>query len=246
MRAASPAIERIHSLHLHGVHHTPLYDGAFPFSPNDSSQSNKRGDRLAPGDTFDYHYTVPHLSTAGVWAYYDGAVSQQMSIGLGAFGAVVVRAGGESKPAPPTQPLRSPTDTPTQFANIPQPGGAVEYLFILHELTGIGTCLNGRQLLGNTPTVIGRLNTRIKFRVLNLALRAHVFHLHGHRWKRGDDWTDNETIPPGGGFVFDLQEGTVENGGSNGEWGITIPTAPPLMGSFVVTDGGALTLTTGV
>jgi manganese oxidase len=242
LRANVSEAERTHSLHLHGVQRFPFDDGTYPYAPPDPAQNNQRGDRVPPRSSFDYHYTVPHLSTAGVWAYHDASIAQQASIGLGAFGAVVVRQGGEARPQLPTQPLRGASDTPTSFANVPQPPSAGEHLFVVHELTGVGECLNGRQGAGNTPTVLARHNARAKFRVLNLTTRAQTFHLHGHRWRRGDDWTDAETIPAGGGFTFEVLEGTAENGGGHGEWAITIPTAPQLKASLIVTDGGALTL----
>lgn len=245
LRANVSEAERMHSIHAHGVQHAPLYDGTYPYAPSDPSQGNKRGDLVPPRESFEYHYTVPHLSNAGVWAYHDGSIAQQASIALGAFGAIIVRAGGEGKPNLPAQSLRAASDTLTRFANVPQPPAAGEHLFVLHELTGIGECLNGRVGAGNTPTILGRLNTRVKFRVLTLTTRAQTFHLHGHRWKRGDDWTDAETIPAGGGFTFEVLEGSAENGGGNSEWAITFPSAPRVNGSLVVTEGGLVGLSSG-
>lgn len=242
LRANVPEAERIHSLHIHGMQHAPLHDGVFPFAQPDPGQVGKRGDRVRPNESFEYRFTVPHLSTAGVWAYSDQSANAAASIALGAFGAVVVRAGGEGKAMLPATPVRGPNDTATQFENVPQPPAADEHLIVFHELKGVGDCLNGRQFVGNTPTVLGRLNTRIKFRVLNLTPRAQSFHLHGHRWRRGDDWTDTEIVPSGGGFSFEILAGTAENGGGNGEWAISSASAPGLMGSLVITDGGRLTL----
>lgn len=241
-RANVSDAERIHSLHAHGVQHKVVHDGIFPFAPADSSQNNSRGDRLKPGESFDYYYSVIHLSNAGVWAYCDGAMFAQQSIALGACGAIVVRAGGESRAQLPAQSLRASSDTPTRFADVPQPPPSVEHLLVIHDLAGIGECLNGRQGIGNTPTFLARVNTRVKFRVLNLTTRAQTFHLHGHRWRRGDDWTDAETIPADGGFSFEILEGSAENGGGNGEWAITFPSAPNVRASLVVTEGGALEL----
>ncbi len=233
--------QRVHSLHAHGVTHAPLSDGTFPYAPPDPAQANRRADRLLPGESFTYRYAVPHLSTAGIWAYHDGSVNSAESIPLGACGAIVVRAGGEGRPILPSRPLRTAGDTPTKFANIPPPP-PVEHLILIHELTGIGTCLNGRNLTGSTPLLLARLNQRVKFRVLNLTARAHTFHLHGHRWRRGDDWTDSENIPAFGGVSLEILQGTAEHGGGNGEWAITIPSAPGLSASIIITEGGTLTL----
>ncbi|TAH52829.1 MAG: hypothetical protein EYC68_05485 [Chloroflexota bacterium] len=244
MRAGFSESERTHSLHAHGVQHSVMYDGTYPISPPDPSQGNKQGDRVPPGGTFDYLFTVPHLSNAGVWMYHDHSMAAASSIARGAFGAIVVLAGGESRPILPTQPLRVASDSATHFANVPVPPAAGAHLFFLHELAGVGECLNGHQRLGNTPSVIARTNTRVKFRVLNLTNRAQSFHLHGHRWKRGDDWVDTEVVGVGGGMSFEVLEGTAETGGGNGEWMISSPTSE-VCGSLIVTDGGALSLPIG-
>lgn len=235
LRAGFSEQERAHSLHFHGLQHAPAQDGTFPLAPT--------GDRVAPRANFDYSFTVPHLSNAGVWAYHDASVSKDNSIALGAVGTIIVRQGGEGRPLLPTQAVRGANDTPIHFANVPQPPAQGEHLFVIHELAGVGECLNGRIGLGNTPSVLARVNTRVKFRVLNVTTRAQTFHLHGHRWRRGDDWTDTETIPAGGGFSFEVLEGSAENGGGNGEWAITFPTAPRLLASLVVTNGGVVDLT---
>jgi FtsP/CotA-like multicopper oxidase with cupredoxin domain len=64
-----------------------------------------------------------------------------------------------------------------------QPPKRAQYLQLFHELPGVGSCINGRQFLGNTPTVIGGLDTKMRFG-LGAMDRAtfHTFHLHGHRW----------------------------------------------------------------
>ncbi len=245
MRANVPNEERIHSLHARGLQHANVYDGAYPISPPDAAQSNKRGDRIAPGETFDYHYSVPHASNAGVWLYHDASLAQEKSIALGAFGAIVVRGGGEMKPNLPTTPLRTPSDTSTHFSNVPQPPASGDHLFVFHELAGMGECLNGRQWLGNTPTVIARNNTRVKYRVVNFSSRAQAFHLHGHRWRLGDDWIDTISIGVGAGITFEILEGTAENGGGAGEWLIASSMSETTRASLVVTDGGAVNLAMG-
>jgi FtsP/CotA-like multicopper oxidase with cupredoxin domain len=245
MRQGVPDAARIHSLHAHGLTASALYDGTYPLSPPDPRQNNQRGDRVAPGESFDYFYTVPHLANAGAWLYHDRSVAFRENILLGAFGVMLVRQGGEARSPNPPQVLRTSTDTPTRFANISPPPSAVEHIVVAHELTGAGVCVNGRQRLGNTPTLLTRLNTRTKFRVLNLTEHAQAFYLHGHRWRIGNEWTDTELIPPGGATTFELLEGTAENGGSNGEWLFTFNALTETCGSLALTDGGALTLAMG-
>lgn len=244
-RAGLSDAQRAHSLHAGGVNHKPLYDGTYPLSQPDPAQGNRQGDRVAPGDSFTYAYTVLHSSTAGVWFYHDASLTAQESVALGAFGAIIVRGGGESKGILPAAPLRGAGDTPTRFASVPTPPPTGEHLFFLHDLPGVGTCVNGRQLLGNTPTILARLNTRVKFRVVNLTSRTQSFHIHGHRWRKGDDWVDTRHLAAGEGVTFEVLEGTSEDGGGTGEWMISgYPEQNPL-GSLVVTEGGALQLAVG-
>lgn len=245
-RPGLSARARTHSFYVHGLQHTNPNDGTYPFSTPDPAQGNKQGDRVAPGDSFDYRFTLPHASNAGVWLYHDASVSRAASVALGAFGAIIIRAGGEMKSNLPPGPLHTSADTPLSFAAVPQPPPSGEHLFFYHELAGAGECLNGRQFLGNTPTVLGRLNTRIKYRVLNFTGRVQTIHLHGHRWVRANGWTDTETIGIGAGWTFEVLEGSAESGGGAGEWAITANQSDSTMSSLVITDGGALTLQSGV
>jgi len=45
-------------------------------------------------------------------------------------------------------------------------------------------CMNGRQFLGNTPTVVGGPDTVMRFGVVGMGSESHTFHLHGHRGDR--------------------------------------------------------------
>jgi hypothetical protein len=241
-RAGLSAAQRTHSLHAGGVNHKAFSDGAFPLSPSDAAQANKQGDRVAPGESFTYAYSVLHSSTAGVWFYHDYSIEHQASILQGAFGAIIVRGGGESKSILPARPLHTPGDTATTFARVPAPPPTGEHLLFLHELADAGICVNGRQLLGNVPVLLARLNTRVKFRVINFTRRAQTFHIHGHRWRRGDDWVDTRELGVGEGLTFEVLEGTSEGGGTEGEWLLTLyPDRTPLA-SLVVTEGGPLRL----
>lgn len=245
MRQNVPDASRVHSLHAHGLTASALYDGTYPLSPPDSRQGNKRGDRVAPGESFDYFYTVPHLANAGAWLYHDRSVAFRENILLGAFGVVLIRQGGEARAQTIPQIARGANDTPTQWHNLPPPPSAVEHIVIVHELTSAGVCVNGRQFLGNTPTLLTRLNTRTKMRVLNLTERGQAFYLHGHRWRVGEEWTDTAYVAPGSASAFEMLEGTAENGGSNGEWVFTFNALTDACGSLVITDGGAMSLAVG-
>ncbi len=60
------------------------------------------------------------------------------------------------------------------------------YLMLFHELTGapgMSMAINGRVLLGNTPTIVSGIATKMRFGVVGMNNNAfHTFHLHGHRW----------------------------------------------------------------
>ncbi len=259
MREGVSEAERTHSLHLHGAQRTPLYDGTFPFSPPDPSQGDKQGDRVTPGDSFDYHVTCYHAANVGTWPYHDHSINHHDSISRGAFGAVIIRAATESLAEQPQGKLRTPGDSPTQFAAVPKPPASGEHIIFFHQLVGVGECINGRQMLGNTPTLLARPDSRLRFRVLNLTDRGQSFHIHGHRWQQGTGWTDVQTLGPAMTLTVEMLEQSVENGGGLGEWlmmshseqmGHTMSEmrhpGHALSGSLIVTEGGALTLRSAV
>jgi FtsP/CotA-like multicopper oxidase with cupredoxin domain len=276
MRPGLSDAERTHSLHLHGVQHTGLYDGTYPFSPPDPAQGGKQGDRVAPGDSFDYRFSCPHAANAGTWPYHDHSIYHHESVSLGAFGTLVIRAATESGAEQPKGRVRQSGDSSTQFATVPRPPIRGEHIIFFHELMNVGECMNGRRILGNTPTVLARPDASIRFRILNLSGCCQTFHIHGHRWQNAGDWTDAQLVGAGMTLTFDMLEQSVENGGGLGEWlvmshsehmthmahdahhssmGMPIAGARAdhsshemahhphaLVGSLLVTEGGALTL----
>lgn len=242
-RSGVPDAERVHSLHAHGVQRAPLYDGAFPLSPPDPDQNGRRGDRVASGESFTYRWTCPQRAAAGAWLVDDGALAGARSTDLGALAVVLIRAPGEQRPDLPAAALRQPGDTATRFAAVPAPPKRGEYVLLFHELPGVGLCLNGRQGLGNTPTLVAGMGTRMAIHCLNAACYPITVHLHGHRWQRGDRYLDAEVLPAGGGATLSLLSGSAENGGGLGEWLITgTAGAAQVAGSLLVTAGGAVTL----
>ena len=66
------------------------------------------------------------------------------------------------------------------------PPEKAQYLQYFHELpvvSGMSMTINGRTFMGNTPTLIGGLNTKMRFGLAAMnSLTFHTFHLHGHRW----------------------------------------------------------------
>jgi FtsP/CotA-like multicopper oxidase with cupredoxin domain/plastocyanin len=55
-------------------------------------------------------------------------------------------------------------------------------LQLFHKLGDVFSCINGRQYLGNTPTVVSGRSTLMRFGVVGMGSEFHTFHLHGHRW----------------------------------------------------------------
>lgn len=98
------------------------------------------------------------------------------------------------------------------------------YLQLFHSLTGGATCINGRQYMGNTPTVIGGTATKMRFGVVGMGSESHTFHIHGHRWilpgpdgitptaiqgsaqvRAVSQFEDTRIFGPANSFVFTIQ-----------------------------------------
>jgi plastocyanin len=194
----------------------------------------------------------PWPSTAGVWLYHDHSICDMENVSLGAIGIVVVHNPADPqdvdlrKTATPTaadpgaselDPALLPGGSPTgpvtkdksRKNSFPPPGKAL-YLQLFHELTGTkgAMLMNGRQYLGNTPTLIAGPQTLMRFGVVGMGGDAfHTFHIHGHRWViPGPDGTDPLAIQaspqitavsqfedtrifgPANSFVFTIQQGS--------------------------------------
>src|SRR5262249_26065885 len=84
-------------------------------------------------------------------------------------------------PGGPNGPL-TVTDAAGVKRYVPPPK-KVTYLQLYHEMTGAGMLINGRKWLGNPPTVLGGVDTKMRFGVVGMNdVLFHTFHLHGHRW----------------------------------------------------------------
>jgi FtsP/CotA-like multicopper oxidase with cupredoxin domain/plastocyanin len=82
------------------------------------------------------------------------------------------------------------------FRRYIDPPAQLQILQYYHELPGTHMTINGRRFLGNTPTVIAGLETKMRFGLAAMnSLTFHTFHLHGHRWTiPGPQGTDPGTI----------------------------------------------------
>ena len=123
------------------------------------------------------------------------------------------------------------------------PPARAQFLLLMHDLTGIGFCINGRIFLGNTPTFFAGPNTVMRFGVVGMGDMFHTFHLHGHRWTipgpNGTDriaiqnsaevtavsqFEDTRIFGPANSFSFTIHQGPGQFMGAN-------PDAQPAVGS---------------
>ncbi len=135
------------------------------------------------------------------------------------------------------------------FRSYKTPPAKAQYLQLYHEMPAApGMCINGRTYLGNTPTVVGGINTKMRFGVVGMGTSAmgfHTFHIHGHRWimpgpdgnnpgaiqsspqnKAVSQFEDTRTFGPANSFVFTINGAAgsfMRAGGpspkdSKGEW----------------------------
>ncbi len=118
-------------------------------------------------------------------------------------------------------------------------------LQLFHALSGAPTCINGRQYLGNTPTIVSGPSTLMRFGVVGMGSDFHTFHIHGHRWTiPGPDGTtpaaiqssaqvravsqfeDTRTFGPANSFVFTI------NGASGSFMRAGGPGSPQALGEW--------------
>jgi plastocyanin len=110
-----------------------------------------------------------------------------------------------------------------------QPPAKARYLQLFHNLGDATMCINGRKYLGNTPTLIAGVQTRMRFGLVGMGNvdGFHTFHLHGHRWiVPGPDgntlaaiqgsaqvtavsqFEDTRTFGPANSFTFKVNQGS--------------------------------------
>ena len=261
-----PMLELTHSLHPHGIVFAPEHDGAYPLSPPDKNQpigedekpnwasigveGAKQGDRVPPKCTFTYRWnTFNWPSTAGVWLYHDHSVCDHHNVLLGAIGFLVIHNEKDEDDVPKQDlPPGGPNGELTTGGKYVKPPYKALYLQLYHEMPRPGPAMainrmaiNGRRWLGNTPTLIGGLETKMRFGLVAMNHHAfHTFHLHGHRWvipgPQGStpreiensaqitavsQFEDTKIFGPANAFSFTINQGSFmgpPRGGAKGEW----------------------------
>ena len=147
------------------------------------------------------------------------------------------------------------------------PPDQAQYLLVFHELEGVGMCINGRQHLGNAPTLVAGAHTRMRFGVAGMGDAFHTFHIHGHRWvvpgpsgktptaieqsaqtEPTSPFEDTKVFGPGSSFAFTLEEGAglFRADPPIGEWHMHCHVPMHMMhgmtGSLLVIKGGELAM----
>jgi manganese oxidase len=148
---------RPHTIHPHGVHYAPEFDGTF------MGRYTPPGGAVEAGETFTYRWQVVEDSV-GVWPYHDHGPFEHESTDRGLFGAIVI----------------TPRDDPR-----PDTEATIYFHHLNPNVTGFNRTLsviNGRAHAGNTPTIRARSGQDVAFNVLTLGNEFHTFHIHGHRW----------------------------------------------------------------
>ena len=159
----------------------------------------KQGDRVPPGGSFKYTWsTFGWPTTAGVWLYHDHSIWDAANTLRGAIGFIVVHNETDIDDVVQQDLPGNDLNGALTVANakgvecfVAPPTKAL-YLQLFHELhdeidvnspNKRGSYINGRRNLGNTPTLIGGTNTKMRFGIgaMNMS-DTHTFHIHGHRW----------------------------------------------------------------
>lgn len=156
----------------HGLPHS-MHFHAFRYAPSSDGAfipyRSTRGGNVPVGSSWTYRLRAV-TDSVGVWPYHDHSTSVHRSLELGLYGAISVRARGER---PPDR----------------------EFNVFMGLHRGFNT-INGRAFIGNTPTFRARVGETVQWNVLTLGDDFHVFHIHGHRWRRHGTPVDSEVLGP--------------------------------------------------
>jgi len=154
------------------------------------------------------------------------------------------------------------------FRSYVNPPHKAQYLQLYHEMSGAGMLINGRKYLGNTPTLLAGLDTKMRFGVVGMnSLMFHTFHLHGHRWtipgpdgnsagaiqvspqvRAVSQFEDTRIFGPANSFGFTINQGSFmgslhpPDASALGEWHMHCHLLnhmdDGMMGSLLIVQGG--------
>jgi len=160
------------TMHPHGVHYTPDYDGVY------LGDFTRIGGFVEPGEEFTYTWEAKPDSV-GVWPYHDHGPNHTLNSLRGLFGAIVIRPKGAQPP-----------DVETVHFMHSFPPQVTGFDSLVH-------CINGRTFAGNTPTLRSKVGQTVAWHVIGGDGNFHTFHIHGHRWKdAAGQFVDDPTLGP--------------------------------------------------
>jgi manganese oxidase len=176
--------KRPHSMHAHGVHYTPAYDGSYV------SSNIEPGSAVPVGGQYTYKWTVG-TDSLGVWVYHDHSVDAADNDALGLYGNLVITQRGQTQPD-------------KRFF--------VFFGELMPSVTGLPQMyytINGRAYLGNLPPYRAKVGDHVEWVVSSLGNAIHLFHIHGHRWLYNNRYQDDLLIGPGQAIAVDFVEDNV-------------------------------------
>lgn len=172
---------RPHSMHAHGIHYTPSYDGAYV------PGQEEPGSAVPEGSHYTYKWSVG-TDSLGTWVYHDHAVDAMDNTELGMYGNVVITQRGQAEPD-------------RRFF--------VFFGELMPSVTGLPQVyytINGRAYLGNLPPYQARVGDHVEWVVSSLGNSMHVFHIHGHRWQSDNRYQDTLLIGASQSFTLSFVE----------------------------------------
>lgn len=184
--------KKAHTIAPHAFKYTLANDGGWAWMLQD-----RPGTNIELGQNYTYEWTAIPRSV-GTWPYHDhskhfdpgrGSVVMEAGAELGLFGMIAI-----------TDQNTPPVDKEIM---------SIWHSFYQGDIPGISQdyhCINGYAYLGNTPTPQTKVGDRVRWRVVALGNDFHTFHVHGHTWNFGGQFTDCVVIGPGVGHSFEYTE----------------------------------------
>ncbi|HVI08684.1 MAG TPA: multicopper oxidase domain-containing protein, partial [Candidatus Binatia bacterium] len=182
-----------HDMHPHGLRYDKDNEGSFyiPFG---------KGDRVAPGRKFTYHWFATPASGPGpgqpssiVW-WYHAHVDPNIEVNAGLIGPIIVTAKGKAKPD--GSPKDVDREFVTSFQIFDEMGGKQAGLF--YSINGF--------IFGNLPGLVMKQGEKVRWHLLAMGneIDLHTPHWHGLTVVEDRHNTDVVELLPGSMKTVDL------------------------------------------